>query len=48
MLIYFFTIVPISLIIKLFNRDIIGLKFNKNKSYWKIIKEEKTNINNQF
>ena len=48
MFIYFLTIVPIGLILKLFNRDIIGLKFNKNKSYWKIRKEEKTNMNNQF
>ena len=48
MFIYFLTIVQIGLILKLFNRDIIGLKFNKNKSYWKIRKEEKTNMNNQF
>ena len=48
-LIYFFTVFPINLLLRLFNKDVMYLKLHKkNKSYW--IKKEvnDTNMNNQF
>jgi len=33
--VYFFFITPISLIVRIFGKDLIGIKFNKNKdTYW--------------
>ena len=48
-LIYFFTVFPINLLLRLFKKDVMYLKLHKkNKSYW--IKKEvnDTNMNNQF
>ena len=48
-LIYFFTVFPVNLLLRLFNKDVMYLKLHKkNKSYW--IKKEvnDTNMNNQF
>jgi len=49
-LIYFFTVFPINLLLRLFNKDVMYLKlYKKNKSYWMIKKEiNDTNMNNQF
>jgi len=49
-LIYFFTVFPINLLLRLFNKDVMYLKLHKkNKSYWMIKKEiNDTNMNNQF
>jgi len=47
--IYFFTVFPVNLLLRLFNEDVMYLKLHKkNKSYW--IKKEvnDTNMNNQF
>ena len=47
--IYFFTVFPVNLLLRLFNKDVMYLKLHKkNKSYW--IKKEvnDTNMNNQF
>ena len=46
---YFFTVFPVNLLLRLFNKDVMYLKLHKkNKSYW--IKKEvnDTNMNNQF
>ena len=40
--IYFFVIAPIGILLRLFGKDLLNIKFNKNKSYW--IKRAK-NIN---
>lgn len=32
--IYFFIITPIGLFMRIIGKDILGLKFNNNKSYW--------------
>ena len=40
--IYFIIITPIGILMRLFGKDLLNIKFNKNKSYW--IKREK-NIN---
>jgi len=49
LLIYFFTVFPVNLLLRLFNKDVMYLKLHKkNKSYW--IKKEvnDSNMNNQF
>lgn len=33
-IIYFFIITPIGLFMRIIGKDILGLKFNNNKSYW--------------
>jgi hypothetical protein len=39
-LIFFFIFTPVSLIFKIFGRDILGLKNMKNYSYWKFRSKE--------
>jgi hypothetical protein len=42
-------ILPISLILKIFNKDILSLKINKNvKSYWINNKKDPLNMDDQF
>ena len=38
-LIYFVIITPIGILIRLLGKDLLNIKYNKNKSYW--IKREK-------
>ena len=51
-IIYFFILTPISLILRIFGKDLLNLKFSKEKSYW--IKEKKileawiNNFNDRF
>ena len=47
-IIYFGVITPTGLLMKIFGKDLLGLKKNKNNSYW--IKKDNTNNNmkNQF
>ena len=33
-IIYFFILTPISLILRIFGKDLLNLKFSKEKSYW--------------
>ena len=48
-LVYFFILTPISLIVRLFGKDLIGMKFNKNiKSYWIKRKKEMGTMDKQF
>ncbi len=47
-LIFFLIITPIGLIIRLFGKDLLNLKFNKKKSYWIEKKEPKSKMKNQF
>ena len=48
-LVYFIVLTPISLIIRLFGKDLLGLKFfKKNESYWIIRKSNLGSMNNQF
>ena len=46
--IFFFVVTPISLLMKLFKKDILNLKFNNNKSYWIEKAEPKSKMKNQF
>ena len=48
-LIYFFTVFPVNLLLRLFNKDVMYLKLHKkNKSYWIKKEANDTNMNNQF
>ena len=47
-IIYFFVVTPISFLLKMFNKDILNLKKNKNKTYWKDKDKYNTSMKNQF
>tara|TARA_Y100000590_G_scaffold314732_1_gene355886 strand:- start:224 stop:613 length:390 start_codon:yes stop_codon:yes gene_type:complete len=46
--IFFFVVTPTGLLMRLFNKDLIYLKKNNNKSYWIEKKNTKSNMKNQF
>ena len=47
-IIYFFIITPIGLFLRLIGKDLLGLKFNKNKSYWVERKKNIGSMNKQY
>ncbi len=47
-LIYFLVATPTGLIMKLFKKDILNLKFNKSKTYWLEKDKNKSTMKNQF
>ena len=47
-IIYFLVVTPTGLIMKLLRKDILNLRYNKNKSYWIKKNEQKNNMKNQF
>ena len=48
-LVYFIILTPVSLIVRLFGKDLLGLKFfKKDESYWIIRKSNLGSMNNQF
>tara|TARA_Y100000768_G_scaffold355449_1_gene309133 strand:+ start:70 stop:459 length:390 start_codon:yes stop_codon:yes gene_type:complete len=47
-LIFFLVVTPIGIIMKIFKKDLLNLKFNKNKSYWIEKDESKSKMKNQF
>ncbi len=46
--IYFAVVTPTSLILKIFNKDILGLKKSNKNSYWKKKDKYNTSMKNQF
>ena len=46
--IFFIVVTPIGLIMRSFNKDLLNLKFNKNKSYWIKKSKIKSEMKNQF
>ena len=46
--IFFFVITPTGLLMKIFKKDLLKLKFNNDKSYWIKKKEPKSKMKNQF
>ena len=46
--IFFFVVTPIALLMKLLQKDLLNLKFNKNKTYWIEKSGPKSNMKNQF
>lgn len=47
-IIFFSVVTPIGLIMRLFNKDILNLKYTKEKSYWVDKNEPKSKMKNQF
>ena len=47
-LIFFIVVTPIGILMRLFNKDLLNLKFNKNKTYWIEKKGPKSKMKNQF
>ena len=47
-IIFFLVVTPIGLIMRLFGKDVINLKFDSNKSYWIEKNEPKSKMKNQF
>jgi hypothetical protein len=47
-IIFFFVITPISLILKIFRKDVLNLKKNNKNSYWIEKTEPKSNMKKQF
>ena len=48
-LVYFIVLTPVSLIVRLFGKDLLGVKFlKKNDSYWIKRKSNLGSMNNQF
>ena len=46
--IFFMVVTPISLLMKLFNKDVLNLKKNKHKSYWIPRNNQKSRMKDQF
>src|SRR6056300_337922 len=47
-IIFSLVVTPIGLLMRLFNKDLLNLKFNNNSSYWIEKTEPKSKMNNQF
>ena len=47
-IIFFFVVTPISLILKIFKKDVLNLKKNNNNSYWIEKTGPKSKMKNQF
>ena len=47
-IIFFFFVTLIALIMKIFKKDLLNLKFNKNSTYWIEKKNIKSKMKNQF
>ena len=47
-IIFFLVVTPIALIMKIIGKDLLNLKFNKDKTYWIEKKGPKGNMKNQF
>ena len=47
-LIFFLVVTPIALLMKLLKKDLLNLKFNKDKSYWIVKSGPKSKMKNQF
>ena len=47
-IIFFFVVTPIGLLMRFIGKDVLNLKFNKDKSYWIEKKGPKSKMKNQF
>ena len=47
-LIFFFVVTPIGILMKIFKKDLLNLKYNNDNSYWIEKKEPKSKMKNQF
>ena len=46
--IFFFVVTPTGLLMRIFRKDLLNLKFNSDKSYWIEKTEPKSKMKNQF
>jgi hypothetical protein len=47
-IIFFLVVTPIGFIMRLLGKDVLNLKYNKNKSYWIEKNGPKSKMKNQF
>ena len=47
-IIFFFVVTPTGLLMRVFRKDLLNLKFNSDKSYWIEKTEPKSKMKNQF
>ena len=47
-IIFFLVVTPIAFLMKILKKDLLNLKFNKNKSYWIEKTDPKSTMKNQF
>lgn len=47
-IIFFVVVTPIAIIMRLLNKNLLNLKFNKNNSYWIEADKQKSKMKNQF
>ena len=47
-IIFFLVVTPISILLKIFGKDVLNLKFNNNKTYWIVKDGPKSNMKKQF
>jgi len=47
-LIFFFVVTPIGILMKIFKKDLLNLKYNNDNSYWIEKNEPKSKMKNQF
>ena len=47
-IIYFFVVTPTGLLMKIFRKDLLNLKFNNKKTYWIEKHESKSKMKDQF
>ncbi len=47
-IIFFFVVTPIGIIMRIFRKDLLNLKYNGNKSYWIEKNGPKSKMKNQF
>ena len=47
-IIFFLVVTPIGLTMRIFGKDVLNLKYNKNQSYWIEKKGPKSKMKNQF
>ena len=47
-IIFFLVVTPVGLIMRILRKDVLNLKYNKNKSYWIEKKGPKSKMKNQF
>ena len=47
-IIFFFVVTPIGVLMKILNKDLLNLNYNKKKSYWIEKNDPKSKMKNQF
>ena len=47
-IIFFLVVTPIGLVMRIFGKDLLNLKYNKNQSYWTEKNGTKSKMKNQF